>query len=132
MKRPNQEVLLKICKALWTECIKVRAGYKSELSGREGLQIGGAFVIQAHHLYGKSCYRLRFELDNGICITTGEHNYYAHGSRDRQDRFEDKVKKLRGERIYDHLRELKHLPTKTDLYVVKFYLEEELKKFGQR
>jgi len=110
---------------LWADIVKAKAGYKSELSGREGMQIGGDYVLNAHHLIGKPNHRLRFDLSNGICITKGEHNFDAHGSRTRQEAFENKVKELRGD-IYNKLMGLKRY-TGSDLFAIKLYLENELK-----
>lgn len=127
IKKPKS--LKEQCEDLWHEIIKARAGYASEISGKEGLQIGGSSVVAAHHIYGKSNYLLRFSLENGICTTCGEHNFDAHGERSRQDVFEDKVKKLRGEDIYQKMRMLKTSNGKSDLKLVFIYLTEELKKY---
>ncbi len=114
---------------LWAECIKARAEYLSEISGKPGRQVAGEHILNAHHIYGKPNYRLRFELDNGICITNGEHNFDAHGTRSRQDEFEKKVKELRGQDIYKKLSALKH-QTGADLNAIKLYLQTELKKYS--
>ena len=68
------------------------------------------------------------EEKNGICITKGEHNCDAQGERKRQEEIENKVKELRGKDIYDTLMELKII-TSTDLFAIKLYLDNELKKY---
>lgn len=113
---------------LWANVIKAKAGYRSEISEREGKQIGGEFILNAHHLFGKSNHRLRYEISNGICLTSGEHKFDAHGERARQELFENKVRELRGKDIYDTLMRLKR-HTGSDLFAIKLYLDNELKKY---
>lgn len=53
--------------ALWREIVFVRAGYRSEISGRSD-------IVQAHHIFPKGRHpRLRWWVINGICLTKGEH-----------------------------------------------------------
>jgi len=61
--------LRKECDRLWKEAVYLRAGYKSELSGKAGKQIGGDHVLNAHHIIHKPNNYLRYSLDNGICVT---------------------------------------------------------------
>lgn len=112
------------CNKLWATAIKLRAGNKSEMSGKtEGLH--------AHHIAGKPNYRLRFELENGICLTSGEHFYIAHNTG-RQEKFKSFVRILRGHDIYERLEALKWIQCKTDLAMVKVYLENKIKEFGSQ
>lgn len=118
--------LKKQCDALWYEIIKKRAGYKSELTGREGRQIGGGFVICAHHIGGKPNHRLRYELDNGICLENGgEHKFGIHNPN-REKEYREKIKAVKGEDIYERMLMLKHQRGTTDLQLVKIYLTKEL------
>ena len=73
----KKQNLKKICDQIWSECVKTKAGHKSELSGKTE-------KLQAHHICGKGSVYLRYEIDNGICLTAGEHKFIAH----RQDRYE--------------------------------------------
>ncbi len=114
---------------LWAECIKARAEYLSEISQRPGRQVAGEHILNAHHIVGKPNYRLRFELDNGICITGGEHKFDAHGSHTRKHDFEYKVRMLRGQDVYEELLKLRH-QTGADLNAIKLFLETELKKYS--
>lgn len=74
MKNPTVKQL----DAMWSKAVKLRAGNVSEYSGKEG-------GLNSHHIEGKGNYRLRWELNNGVCITGGEHKFIAH----RQDRAAD-------------------------------------------
>jgi len=115
------------CDDLWKLLIKMRACYKSELSQKEGRQIQGEHILHAHHLAYKPNYRLRYDLDNGICLTAGEHHFQAHHPG-RKSKFEEKVKAIRGPDIFDKLEELKISNGKSDLTLVKIYLQNEIDK----
>lgn len=122
-KSPHK-LLEQDCNKLWACAVKLRAGNKSEMSGKtEGLH--------AHHIAGKPNYRLRFELENGICLTAGEHWYIAHNTG-RQEKFRSFVRILRGYEIYERLEALKWDQNKTDLQMVKVYLQNKIKEFGSR
>lgn len=107
---------------LWSKIVKLRAGNKSELSGKTE-------NLHSHHIAGKSCYRLRWELDNGICLTAGEHFYGIH-NQGRQKDYESRIKSVRGEDIFERLEKLKNEKCKSPIFV-KLYLERELKKLQE-
>jgi hypothetical protein len=106
------------CDKLWSKLIKLRAGMKSELSGKTDR-------LHSHHLIGKSCYALRYSLENGICVTAGEHKFGFHHAG-RQFAYNEKVKELRGSDIFEKLSLLKNQKCK-DLKLMKLFLENEIK-----
>jgi len=110
---------------LWAEIVKMRAGYKSELSGEAGKQIGGDKILHAHHIMRKPNRRLRYELKNGICLTAGEHKFGVHGSRAIE--YEDRIKKHIGEETYEWLKSLRSFRGKTDMALVEIYLKDGLR-----
>lgn len=116
-KRPTR----KSVEALWSECVKARAGYKSEYSGKD------QGPICSHHIFGKPNYSLRFDLDNGICITNGEHSWIAHNPN-RATEF-----MLCASTIRKVDPEVMILKGKTaggcDLWAVHAYLKMKLKEF---
>lgn len=127
---------------IWRDIIKARAGYMSEISQLWGVQIGGEHILEAHHIANKPNHILRYDLDNGICLTYGEHRFRAHADeawgrsriqaikgRTKKAKFKDKVRALRGEDIYDKLQVLKNDRTKVDLDEVETFLKSELKKY---
>ena len=116
----RHKALMKECDALWSECIKARAGYKSEYCVHSDHQI-----LNAHHIAGKPNLRLRYELENGVCLTWAEHNYIAHNAG-RQEKFRKFIKDLRGEKIFDRLEKLSWYCCKSDLSAVKVYLTQKL------
>jgi hypothetical protein len=115
-------VQIKFLDKIWAYLVKCRAGFRCEVTGREDA------TLNAHHLIGRTNYRLRWELENGICITAGVHNFGAHGSKTRQVEFEKRVKQLRGEDVYDRLLMLKNGET-PNKYTVFLYFRELYKTY---
>lgn len=130
MKTKKSITLKQECDKLWADLIKKRAGYCSEYSGKAGKQIGGDEILHAHHLVGKPNLRLRYlTLENGICLTAGEHKFIAHHTG-RQETFRDRVKNLRGDDIFDRLKPLRSGACKTNLNLIKLWLESEIKNLN--
>ena len=113
------KTLKKQCDGLWSKIVKLRAGNKSELSGKTE-------NLHSHHIIGKPGYRLRYELDNGICLTGGEHFFGVH-NQGRQKDYEKRIREVKGQDIYERLELLLHEKSKS-LALIKIYLEQELKK----
>lgn len=67
-KKPTKKQLDK----LWAKAVKLRAGNQSEYKIIEGSP------LHSHHILGKSTLVLRYNLDNGVCVTGGQHFYVAH------------------------------------------------------
>ena len=108
---------------MWSKAVKLRAGNKSEYSQKES-------GLNSHHIEGKGTHRLRWELDNGICLTGGEHKYIAH----RQDRAADFRKwamKKRGI-TEDDVTIWKRQLGGIDRFAMYLYLKEEIKKYEKR
>lgn len=119
-KTVNKKPSLKELHKLWADCVKARAGWRSEYSGKQG-------ALHAHHVHGKPNYRLRFELDNGVAITSGEHKFIAHlqGRAENFKQWAMRIRKFGNEKA-------NLLSQKTrfvDLFLVKIYLEQKLKEF---
>ena len=112
--------LRKKCDALWSLIIQKRAGNKSEYSGRTE-------NLVSHHLRGKKNYRQRYDLDNGYCLTAGEHSFIFHNSG-RRPAAEIRVKRQRGRDIFEYLETLGWDQCKTRLRDVEIFLKNELEK----
>ena len=115
--------LKKQCDDLYREIALKRAGYKSELSGKEGKKIGGEHILHVHHIARKPNYRLRYELENAIVLTAWEHRYGIHG--DHEEEYREKIKAIKGEDIYERMALLRGA-VKTDLQLIHVYLTNEL------
>lgn len=120
LKTKSARPTIKQLDKLWADCIKARAGYKCEYSGKtEGLN--------AHHIHGKSNYRLRYELDNGVCITKGVHFFVAH-VQGRAEAFKQWAMRLRG--LNNEKASLLAMGCgASDLFLIKLLLEKKLKEF---
>ena len=126
--KPTKPIpIKKQCDALWTACIYLRAGLRSELSGVSGeLNAKGTKIVglNAHHIAHKPNNRLRFELENGICLTVGEHGMGVHGS-DPETWRARLISKI-GQDKWNWLHSLKSTNGKTDLHAVRLYLSQYL------
>ena len=108
---------------LWAELIKLRAGGKCEYTGKTD-------NLHAHHLAGKSTYRLRYDLDNGMCLNGGIHKFVAH-RQDRQHIFRHFVKRVRGADIFENLEMLRRYRTKSDLGMIILWLKGKIALFNE-
>lgn len=126
IKLPTHKSIKKECDTLWSRCVHARAKHKSEISDKPG-------PYHAHHVLAKPNYRLRYELANGILLTAGEHKFGIH-NENRRDKY-DKIirmviKKREGDDIFDRLELLRSFSGKTNLFMVKAYLENKLEEYG--
>ena len=110
------------CDKLWSECIKARAGYKSEISNKTE-------KLHSHHIMGKPNLSLRYDLDNGICLTAGEHFFGIH-NQGRMFQYLERIKAVIGDDRWQRLQIRRALKTKT-LLETKEYLTIKLKQFKE-
>jgi hypothetical protein len=113
------------CERMWKDIVKIRAGYKSELSGIP------ANPAHPHHVKGKSSYALRFDTRGGMCITSAEH-YKAHATDnyDIQTQMREYLMKREGKNIL-YILELQRNRTGTKLEYIALELEKELEKLNE-
>lgn len=61
--------------SLWSELVKMRAWYKCEYCWKTS-------HLNSHHIFSRTNYTTRFDLDNGICLCSWHHtllsNFSAH------------------------------------------------------
>jgi hypothetical protein len=133
MKLINNKPTKKELDKLWQDCVKARAGWKSEISG---LGKDQGYVIQGHHIFHKPNYRLRWSLEFGICLTKNEHMSYHEWEkrpfmkdREEADRQRAKFLAVRKE-TEDKALAFKRQTGGESLFLVKIYLEQQLKEFG--
>lgn len=104
---PNSKYWRDKADELWSDCIKIRAGFRCELTykhggrrAKDGLHVKG---LHAHHLIERSQLGYRYDLDNGICLTVAvhgshpnfrAHNFNAHGTEQERVRFAEVVEKM--------------------------------------
>jgi hypothetical protein len=120
-KKPKS--LKKVCDELLRELCLLRAQNKSELSGKSDE------TLQVHHIVGKPSLFLRYHLDNCIVLTAGGEHFYGIHNPNREEYYRELIKSRRGSDIYERLELFKRLHTKSDMTLIKLYLEQEIKKF---
>lgn len=106
---------------LWKKAVKLRAGMKSELGG-SGVQ------NHAHHIIGKSTYALRYSLENGICITGGEHMKCHDPDAKVALQYQKKCLKVR-KIDYDELKLLSNQVGSVNLMEMEEHLKSKIKEF---
>jgi hypothetical protein len=107
--------------ALWAKAVKLRAKMKSEYNDIPG-------NLHAHHIIGKPTYALRWNLDNGVCITGGQHFFVAH-VQGRAQAFKEWALKKRGV-TEEQLKMTSR--NRVDLFATKLYLEQKIKDLEGR
>lgn len=118
------------CEKLWNEVVKLRAGWKCELSGIFKAQ---GIVLAGHHAFGKSTYALRFDTRGGICLENYRHHIGGVHSKDPSvasvyhQKIMDRLKQREGDNIEIILLSLKR-DTSADLQLIKIKLKQELKE----
>ena len=113
----NSKPTIKQLDLLWSKVIKARAGHTSEYK-----HIPDSYLA-AHHIIGKPTRALRYNLDNGVCITVGQHKFVAHhaGRQDDFRRWALQKRRVTEEQLRLTSRNL------IDMFGVKVYLEQKLK-----
>ena len=106
---------------LWSTAVKLRAKMKSEYNDIPG-------PLHAHHIIGKSTHSLRWNIDNGVCITGGQHFYVAH-VQGRAQAFKEWALKKRG--VTEEQLKLTSR-NRIDLFGMKLYLEQKIKDLEGR
>lgn len=94
-KKESDAWLNKQLDKLWSQAVRAK-GY-CELCGRKPPEV----VLHAHHIFSRRWFSTRWNLDNGICLCTGDHIYKAH--KDIQE-FSDFVREKYGDEYIDKLR----------------------------
>ena len=115
----NMTPTLKELDVLWSKVIKLRAGMKSEYK-----HIEGSYLV-AHHITGKNTLARRYALENGVCITTGQHHYVAHNTG-RSAKFKAWALAKRG--VTEEYLDIISRNT-VDKFAVKLYLEQKIKEY---
>jgi len=130
INKPSKKKLIKECDSLWSEIILRKAGFRSEISGLPGRQIDkdNGHILQAHHIARKPNYRLRYELENGIALTIGEHKRGIHGTD--EELYRERIKKVKGKDIYERMSLLRN-SSSPSLELIKIYLDDELLKMSE-
>lgn len=113
------KVTSKDCDLLWAKAVKARAGYKCEKSGQTN-------ELQAHHVIPRTCWALRYDLENGICLTKYFHLFWAHHDGIA---FAEWVKTKRD---IPYLESKRGNRSKLDFAAIAIYLQQKIKEFTNK
>lgn len=112
------KVTSKDCDLLWAKAVKAKAGYKCERSG-------ATTELQAHHIFPRTIWSLRYELENGVCLTKYMHLFWAH---------KDTIgfsKWIATKRDLNYLESKRGNRSKLDYSAIALYLQSKIKEFTQ-
>jgi hypothetical protein len=112
---PHKEMIHQ-CDALWSYLIKLKAHFKSQLSGN----IVG---LQSHHIFKKPNLLLRYEIVNGLCVTSNEHTMIHSNMK----LWEPKIRSIIGKTQWERLEALKYGYTKITMVEIRNTLIEQIK-----
>jgi hypothetical protein len=103
---------------LWSKLVKLRAGNKCE-------RCGATKFLQSHHIYGRTNYNLRYDLDNGCCLCAGHHKFFKDSAHNDPLGFTEFMIEKRG---MEWFLKLKDKAFKDVIKRDKTLIEEALKK----
>ena len=105
----------KQCDKLWADAVRKKAGGCCEKCGTRK-------YIQAHHIFPRTCFSLRYDIENGVALCRKHHLYWAH--KDAID-FYNWIKTKRN---IDYLESCKMRQSKNDYQAIKLYLESKFRE----
>jgi hypothetical protein len=110
------------CDALWSELVKLRAGYRSEHSGKEG-------ALQSHHILGKPNFKYRYCPENGYCLLRNEHLRQLCGIHNEgyREKYVTRLKEVRGQDVFERIKALCSGNERVGLPLIKVILKEQIK-----
>ena len=114
------KITSKDCDALWTQVILARANHKCEIYGCNKTK-----SIQAHHIFPRTMWALRYEIINGIALCIGHHFLFPTSAHKDAIGFSAWVKTVRD---IPYLESKKHNRSKHDYQAIYLHLKNELNK----
>jgi hypothetical protein len=94
LDNPNSATWRDKADGLWSDLVKIRDGFKCAICGKEGKPRKDGFCskgLHSHHIVSRTRFRLRHDVDNGICLCNAHHgtfpwyqnwDYSVHGDND--------------------------------------------------
>ena len=114
--------------------IRLRAGCKCEITGLPDRE-GRGHKSNAHHIIGRSNFRTRWMLENGVYVSPGKHTLNADSAHKDPANFLKVMIEKRGQKWYDDLQHEAFMfgggvhHTDQDLLEIKTTLEKEIAKW---
>ena len=106
---------VKICDSLWSELVKKCAGYKCEICGT-------TTYLQSHHIIPRTCYSLRHDWNNGVCLCRRHHLFFAHKDALAFAQW------VQMNRDIEYLESRRNSQSKNDYSLIEIYLRNELRE----
>lgn len=120
--------IMRDCDILWAKAVKLRSGNRCEITGN----FGTIFLLESHHVMGKSTLALRYSLKNGICLIYSLHRFKVHSTDPKifnkyKDIIKSKIILREGEGIIEELNIMKN-QSHVNLKKIKQELQKEIKR----
>ena len=114
-KIKKQKSPRKLCDELWAEKVKKRANGCCE-------KCFSTNHLSAHHIYPRTIYALRYDLQNGVALCKRCHLYWAHKNALE---FVDWIKTIRN---IEYLESRRHSQSKNDYKLIEIMLKQKLNR----
>jgi len=114
---PHREMVVQ-CDILWSYLIKLKAHFKSQLSGN-------IIALQSHHIFKKPNLLLRYDIHNGISVTTNEHTMIHADMRS----WEPRIRSIIGKDQWLRLEALKFKSEKINMVEKRSNLIMQIKNY---
>lgn len=101
----------KDCDKLWKQVITKQG--KCE-------KCGATTYVQAHHIIPRTCWPLRYDLENGVALCRKHHLYWAHKN------VLDFFRWIEDKRDLKYLEDNRHRTAKNDYTAIYLYLKTQL------
>ena len=111
-KGPTRTQLKERCDRLFSLRIRLRGS--CEICGKRPPEV----TLQCAHIFSRRYMGTRWDFRNALCLCAGCHFYYTHRPID----WEDKVKEMIGEELYEEVRLHARAITKPDYDAILAYI----------
>ena len=108
---------------LWSKLVKIQAGYKCEVCGKNENQCR----LNSHHIIGRTNRMTRWDLRNGCCLCTQHHKFGKQSAHEDAPWFDEWLQKYR-KKDYEYINSIKNEIKKWTLEEM-LELEQELKEY---
>lgn len=92
---------------LWSQAVKVRVNYQCEVSGLSKHQC----KLNSHHIVGKRNFTLRWDIRNGVCLSSKSHTLSRQSAHQDPEWFREWLLEKRKE-DFEYLESKKNVITK--------------------
>lgn len=120
VKKNTGKITAKDCDALWARAVKARAGFKCEVANCLHTD------LQAHHIFSRQHWGIRFDLENGICLCGGHHIFFPTSAHKDAIGFAAFIKTKRN---IPYLESKRGNRSKHDYQAIALYLQSKIKEF---